>query len=122
MNFDECASRPCRNGGTCHDELNRYRCTCTYGFNGSNCENDINWCSSNPCQNGGNCIDGVESYSCSCYEGFHGKNCDLYVNECDSDPCQNGGTCIERSNIALRIAAFGKGGSINNYWKRYASH
>ena len=40
---DECASNPCRNGGTCNDHLNHYICSCLSGYNGTHCnEGDIN--------------------------------------------------------------------------------
>jgi len=37
-NINECASNPCRNGGTCIDELNRYMCQCPNTYGGINCE------------------------------------------------------------------------------------
>ena len=39
--INECNSRPCKNGGTCHDQVNRYRCVCKPGFQGRNCEKII---------------------------------------------------------------------------------
>ena len=35
---NECNSRPCRNGATCHDEFNAYSCTCVNGYIGSDCQ------------------------------------------------------------------------------------
>ena len=37
--IDECASKPCENGGSCKDGINSYKCTCLPGFDGKNCEN-----------------------------------------------------------------------------------
>ncbi len=37
--IDECASKPCVNGGSCQDGINSYKCTCLPGFDGKNCEN-----------------------------------------------------------------------------------
>jgi len=36
--IDECASRPCLNGGRCQDGLNEYQCNCTPGFTGTHCD------------------------------------------------------------------------------------
>jgi hypothetical protein len=48
-NVDDCASAPCRNGGCCFDSGRGggYSCTCPDGYNGTNCEIDID-----SCQNG----------------------------------------------------------------------
>lgn len=35
--FPECDSSPCVNG-TCTDLVNNYRCTCTPGYSGRNCD------------------------------------------------------------------------------------
>ncbi len=36
--INECASNPCRNGGTCVDGINSYTCQCVQGYFGTNCE------------------------------------------------------------------------------------
>ena len=36
--INECASRPCQNGGTCVDGVNSYTCNCDVGYTGENCE------------------------------------------------------------------------------------
>ena len=36
--IDECASGPCRNGGSCLDGVASYVCDCTVGFYGTHCE------------------------------------------------------------------------------------
>ncbi|XP_072440843.1 coagulation factor X-like [Chiloscyllium punctatum] len=38
---DQCESNPCRNGGICRDNVNRYDCQCPKGYHGSNCEIDV---------------------------------------------------------------------------------
>jgi hypothetical protein len=53
-----------------------YNCSCATGYDGANCQTNIDDCASNPCQNGGTCADGVNTYNCSCDEtGYTGENC-----------------------------------------------
>jgi len=39
---NECASSPCKNGGTCSDEINSFRCSCAPGWSGNTCQTR-NW-------------------------------------------------------------------------------
>ena len=50
------------------------RCECQPGWEGYNCEIDVNECASNPCRNGGICKDKNASFECECIKGFKGKN------------------------------------------------
>ena len=34
----ECASNPCKNGGTCKDGINGFNCSCAAGYDGKTCE------------------------------------------------------------------------------------
>ena len=38
LDIDECASKPCLNGGKCVDGINSFTCKCAPGFMGKNCE------------------------------------------------------------------------------------
>ena len=38
VDVNECASSPCRNGGTCQDEVDGFTCRCTDGYEGDVCE------------------------------------------------------------------------------------
>jgi hypothetical protein len=96
-NINECASSPCRNGGTCQDLANGFSCICTSQFSGITCQNLANTCSSNPCQNGATCNNGVNSYTCSCIAGYSGTLCQTNINECASSPCVQG-TCTDVIN------------------------
>ncbi|XP_059984924.1 coagulation factor VII [Lagenorhynchus albirostris] len=71
---DQCASRPCQNGGSCEDQLQSYLCFCLDGFEGRNCETDKNSQLICPNDNGGceqYCRDDAEAgRTCWCHEGY----------------------------------------------------
>ncbi|XP_063956327.1 fibropellin-1-like isoform X1 [Lytechinus pictus] len=90
---DECFSNPCFNDGVCTDGNNSYTCTCPPGFEGVECEINIDECTSAPCLNGGVCVDGANNYTCNCTEDYEGNDCQLRVDECSARPCLNGATC-----------------------------
>ncbi|KAG7249096.1 hypothetical protein CRUP_014358 [Coryphaenoides rupestris] len=52
VQIDECASGPCRNGGTCVDEENGFHCQCAAGFTAPYCYSQVDECSSSPCAHG----------------------------------------------------------------------
>ncbi|XP_078620646.1 uncharacterized protein LOC144887349 isoform X2 [Branchiostoma floridae x Branchiostoma japonicum] len=93
---DECASSPCKNGGTCRDGQNRYTCDCQPGWEGVNCEKEINKCASSPCKNNATCHGGQYGFTCHCAAGWEGQTCEINKDECVSSPCQNSGQCEDR--------------------------
>ncbi|XP_067661789.1 protein crumbs-like isoform X2 [Haliotis asinina] len=88
----------CLNNATCvanPDEGTVYRCICTPGFTGKNCETEIDECRRDPCQHG-QCIDMVNGYRCNCTgSGYNGDTCTSDINECNLTPgvCGNG-SCV----------------------------
>jgi len=47
---------PCKNGGICMNTgQGSYTCQCTEGFDGTECEIEIDDCQQQPCKNGGAC-------------------------------------------------------------------
>ena len=38
LDINECESHPCANGGTCHDRIARFTCTCTTRYTGIQCQ------------------------------------------------------------------------------------
>ncbi|CAG2227183.1 Delta and Notch-like epidermal growth factor-related receptor,Delta-like protein B,Fibropellin-1,Protocadherin Fat 1,Protein jagged-1b,Fibropellin-3,Coadhesin,Neurogenic locus protein delta,Protein crumbs homolog 1,Thrombospondin-2,Sushi, nidogen and EGF-like domain-containing protein 1,Protein jagged-1,Protein eyes shut,Delta-like protein 1,Protein jagged-1a,Delta-like protein 4,Neurogenic locus notch homolog protein 2,Protein crumbs,Neurogenic locus notch homolog protein 4,Sushi, von Willebrand factor ty len=93
-----CGTGPCRNGAACANIHYGYQCTCLIGFEGTNCETNIDDCVSVDCQHGGRCIDKVNAYSCECVPGYAGRHCELDINECASGPCKHGGSCTDNVN------------------------
>ena len=90
------------------DGVGGYTCDCTgTGYEGRQCQSNVDDCSPNPCQHGGVCTDGVRSYTCNCSgTGYQGTTCTTDIDECalgtdncDDDPeatCTNttgGFTC-----------------------------
>ncbi|KAL9987869.1 hypothetical protein ACROYT_G002244 [Oculina patagonica] len=92
--YERCANNPCQNGASCAELQGSYRCDCTSGFSGKNCEIDTNECMNSPCKNGGKCVNSQGSYRCDCTSGFSGKHCETDINECTNSPCKNGGKCV----------------------------
>lgn len=43
------------------------------GFEGHNCENNVDDCPGHKCMNGGICVDGVNTYNCQCPPEWTGK-------------------------------------------------
>jgi len=38
LDYDDCTSKPCMNGGVCTDGVKTYKCACTPDYKGDNCE------------------------------------------------------------------------------------
>ena len=38
VDINECAKKPCKNGGKCKDGVNKYTCTCAAGYTGTTCQ------------------------------------------------------------------------------------
>jgi hypothetical protein len=73
----------------------RYFCTCPAGWEGVNCEQNIDDCAELPCLLGANCTDLVNDFSCECPTGFTGKRCQLKVDLCERNECVNG-YCVDK--------------------------
>ncbi|CAM9812022.1 unnamed protein product, partial [Chrysoparadoxa australica] len=86
--------------GTCADEA----CTCTPGFEGMYCEDNVDACTAGSCANGGACIDGIEpgAFTCDCAgTGFKGDDCQRAGTACTgANICENGGLCVADADDA----------------------
>ncbi|XP_035697727.1 fibropellin-1-like, partial [Branchiostoma floridae] len=78
-----CSEAPCQNDGTCLDTPEEgpdyYTCTCTEGWEGTDCDEEIDECASDPCQNGGTCTDAFAEYACACTDKYEGDNCEVEI-------------------------------------------
>uniref|UniRef100_A0A671XF39 Cubilin n=1 Tax=Sparus aurata TaxID=8175 RepID=A0A671XF39_SPAAU len=68
-------NNPCVNGQCTVSVSPGYICNCNSGWEGANCDQNINECSSNPCQNGGTCTDGINGFTCVCTAQWTGPFC-----------------------------------------------
>ena len=85
-----CEPDPCQHGSCTADSEGGYSCTCDPGWQGSDCDVNIDDCDPDPCLNGGSCVDEVDGYTCSCPAGYSGEHCETAVAGCEDDPCVHG--------------------------------
>ena len=102
LDIDECLSKPCLNGGTCHDGVASYSCKCPRGFAGTNCETSkyiipfflLNLFDMKTFYSMANNLCGVTAEEDLMIELF-AISFFLEIRECDSHPCFNNGTCAD---------------------------
>ncbi|XP_068110357.1 protein jagged-2 isoform X2 [Hyperolius riggenbachi] len=116
-NINDCLGNPCKNGGTCTDEIDSFKCFCPNGWGGELCDINYDDCKPNPCQNGGRCIDQINDFVCVCENGWKGKTCHSRDNQCDSNTCSNGGTCYDTGDTFRCLCPKGWEGATCNIAK-----
>ncbi|KAJ2947868.1 hypothetical protein O0L34_g9658 [Tuta absoluta] len=89
IEYNECESSPCANGGTCTDRVGGFTCACGRGYTGNTCQFKVDLCSPNPCPERRFCVDhgnsyasrsGLDhgnSYACECPRGYVGAECHI---------------------------------------------
>lgn len=88
--------QPCQNGGTCLNEGPvGYRCYCSEGFTGENCEQVF---IGPQCFNGGTPVSSANPPSCICPPHTTGDQCQEFVPTCQPATCSNGGSCIDTTD------------------------
>ncbi|KAG7527098.1 cubilin [Solea senegalensis] len=79
-------NNPCVNGQcAATTSAPGYVCNCNSGWQGVNCDQNINECASNPCQNGGNCTDVTNGFTCTCTSQWTGPLCQTPQQVCGGD-------------------------------------
>ncbi|XP_076296135.1 cubilin [Lasioglossum baleicum] len=106
LKVNECANKPCQNGGSCQDLYEGYQCNCPPNWEGPNCMTDVNECvrllgTDLGCQNGAACFNYPGSYRCECTPGWHGVHCTTKMSACSTQTSQElcgHGVCVSKSN------------------------
>ncbi|XP_063730800.1 protein delta homolog 2 [Eleginops maclovinus] len=73
--LDDCLMKPCANGASCLDGVNRFSCFCPPGFSGRFCTVNLDDCAGRPCLHAGRCLDRAAGFLCVCRPGFGGATC-----------------------------------------------
>eukprot|EP00105_Crassostrea_gigas_P024923 XP_011445343.1 PREDICTED: uncharacterized protein LOC105340823 [Crassostrea gigas] len=95
---NECEQNVCPVNSICINTIPSYRCECHEGWEGQQCDIDINECEIRPslCLPNGKCLNLDGNYTCNCNQGWTGDNCLTDINECEADPhpCAPNGKCV----------------------------
>jgi alpha-tubulin suppressor-like RCC1 family protein len=104
--IDDCLDEPCQNGGTCHDQLDGFECTCIDRWAGdtcTECEQGFEivggacerTCDSSPkdCGENGTCAIELGETVCDCEDDYFGLLCDSFSGTCSQGICGANGAC-----------------------------
>ena len=64
------------------------QCVCIPGYEGPECQTEIDECLPEPCQNGATCLDLIAEYQCECVPGYNDVNCSTNIDECEVRICE----------------------------------
>ncbi|KAI8500547.1 hypothetical protein Bbelb_221130 [Branchiostoma belcheri] len=126
--INECIGRHCKHG-TCVNKDGGYKCTCSPGWTGQNCQQDFNECKEwKPCRHG-TCVNKAGGYKCTCSPGWTGHNCHEDVNECGRNPCKHG-RCVNKDGGYKCTCSSGWTGQdcqqkvpgCQDTWREYGNH
>lgn len=85
-------NNPCVNDAICGDTSLGYICKCPAGWEGDNCEIDVDECSKSPCGKG-TCHNEAGYFWCECPSGLSGTYCENDLDECLTEVCKKESEC-----------------------------
>ncbi|KAI0987893.1 hypothetical protein GJ496_001354 [Pomphorhynchus laevis] len=106
-----CEQYPCLSGGQCvsdSDSSDKYKCICTPGYYGKNCEYAVDHCKPNPCA-GHPCVSTANppGYYCECPNKIHDDCCCNNIeNRCSN--VKNGGFYAEKDGMFVHCTPDGR--------------
>ncbi|GAA6082843.1 slit homolog 2 protein isoform X1, partial [Tachysurus ichikawai] len=108
----------CQHDSKCVLTAHGFKCECTPGYSGEQCELDIDDCADNKCKNGAQCFDAVNGYTCVCPEGYSGLFCEFSppmvlprTSPCDDHECENSAECVVKGAEPVCVCLHGYEGT-----------
>jgi len=92
---------PCSSSDIPTGQVTSFHCACNSGWQGKQCQTQIDYCTPTPCGANGVCLNTPGSgtnYACTCNTGYQGTTCQTKINNClgvVGTACANGGTCLD---------------------------
>ena len=116
-----CANQNCSGHGSCEEAAeieSGYRCVCTSGWEGNECETDINGCAEQFCTYHGSCVDAPApqtGYTCECIAGWSGTDCEIGSSGGEGEGEGEGECEVDTEVENNACAAFPRASSCENF-------
>ena len=91
--------------GTATGKAAECTCSCTTGWTGDFCQNDVDECASEPCDNNANCVNTDGDFTCTCNTNYNGDG-----SNCTMIDCEIGSTSDDWTIDCVHGTATGKAG------------
>ncbi|XP_025835498.1 protein crumbs isoform X2 [Agrilus planipennis] len=106
LSDDSCRIQPCKHNGTCVNTWNDYKCECTHGFKGKDC-NDLEFCELEHCPDGSTCRNLEDGHECIASVTFDGKSRPYHYTFSLSPSSSPSFLYFERIELSYRTRSWG---------------